>query len=98
MKKLHWLPIRYRCHFKLLMIVYKTLHGMGPAYLRNRLKIKNNTRNTRLTSCFTLYLEVPFNKTKEWQTEVLAIWLPNTGMYYQTILKQPVAYNSSKNY
>ena len=46
MKQLHWLPIRYRCHFKLLTIVYKTLHGMGPAYLRNRLKIKNNTRDT----------------------------------------------------
>ena len=46
MKQLNWLPIRYRCFFKLLTIVYKTLHGMGPAYLRNRLKIKNNTRNT----------------------------------------------------
>ena len=45
MKQLHWLPIRYRCCFKLLMIVYKTLHGMGPAYLSDRLKIKN-TRNT----------------------------------------------------
>ena len=64
MKQLHWLPIRYRCHFKLLTIVYKTLHGMGPAYLRNRLKIKNNTRNTRLTSSTTLYLEVPFNKKR----------------------------------
>ena len=46
MKQLHWLPIRYMCHFKLLTIVYKTLHGMGPAYLRNRLKVKNITRNT----------------------------------------------------
>ena len=64
MKQLHWLPIRYRCHFKLLTIVYKTLHEMGPAYLRNRLKVKNNTRNTRLTSCSTLYLEVPFNKRR----------------------------------
>ena len=64
MKQLHWLPIRYRCRFKLLMIVYKTLHGMGPTYLRNRLKVKNMTRNTRLTSCSTLYLEVPFNKRR----------------------------------
>ena len=64
MKQLHWLPIRYRCHFKLLTIVYKTLHGMGPAYLRNRLKVKNITRNTQLTSCSTLYLEVPFNKRR----------------------------------
>ena len=46
MKQLPWLPIRYRCHFKLLTIVYKTLHGMGPAYLSDRLKIKNNTRHT----------------------------------------------------
>ena len=46
MEQLHWLPIRYRCRFKLLTIVYKTLHGMGPAYLRNRLKVKNITRNT----------------------------------------------------
>ena len=64
MKQLHWLPIRYRCHFKLLTIVYKTLHGMGPTYLRDRLKVKNNTRNTQLTSCSTLYLEVPFNKRR----------------------------------
>ena len=64
MKQLHWLPIRYRCCFKLLTIVYKTLHGMGPANLRNRLKIKNKTRNTQLTLSTTLYLEVPFNKKR----------------------------------
>ena len=46
MKQLHWLPIRYRCCFKLLMIVYKTLHRMGPAYLRNRLKVKKTTPET----------------------------------------------------
>ena len=38
MKELHWLPIRYRCCFKLLTIVYKILHGMGPAYLSDRLQ------------------------------------------------------------
>ena len=42
MKQLHWLPIRYRCCFKLLMIVYKTLHGMGPAYLSDRLRFKTS--------------------------------------------------------
>ena len=43
MKQLHWLPIRYRSCFKLLAIVYKTLLGMGPTYLRNRIKIKKIT-------------------------------------------------------
>lgn len=37
---------------------------MGPAYLSDRLKIENNTRNTQLTSSTTLYLEVPFNKKR----------------------------------
>ena len=62
MKQLHWLPTRYRNHFKLLRVVYKTLHGMGPTYLSNRLKIKNNIRNTWLSSYTTLYLDVPFNE------------------------------------
>ena len=33
LKQLHWLPIRYRIQFKMLMIVYKTLNGKGPQYL-----------------------------------------------------------------
>ena len=64
MKQLHWLPIRYRNHFKLLTIVYKTLLGMGTTYLRKKLKIKNNIRNTQLSSSTTLYLDVPFNKKR----------------------------------
>ena len=45
MKELHWLPIRYRCWFKLLTIVHKSVHGVGPAYLSDRLKITKNARN-----------------------------------------------------
>ena len=61
-QQLHWLPIWYRSHFKLLTIVYKTLHGMEPTYLRNRLKL--NIRDTWLSSSTTLYLDVPFNKKR----------------------------------
>ena len=64
MKDLHWLPTRYRCCFKLLTIVYKSVHGVGPAYLSDRLKITKNTRNTSLAQSTTLYLVVPFNKTR----------------------------------
>ena len=31
-----------------LFVMYKTLHGMGPAYISDRCNIKNNTRNTQL--------------------------------------------------
>ena len=30
---LHWLPIRQRIKFKLLLLVYRCLHQMAPAYL-----------------------------------------------------------------
>ena len=31
--KLHWLPVRYRIKFKLLVLVYQAVHHLGPAYL-----------------------------------------------------------------
>ena len=30
---LHWLPIRFRAQFKVLVLTYKALHGLGPQYL-----------------------------------------------------------------
>ena len=31
--KLHWLPVRYRIKFKLIVLVYQAVHHLGPAYL-----------------------------------------------------------------
>ena len=31
---LHWLPVQYRIDHKLALLVYKSLHGMAPEYLR----------------------------------------------------------------
>ncbi len=30
---LHWLPIKYRIDFKILLIIYKALNGLAPQYL-----------------------------------------------------------------
>ena len=27
---LHWLPVRFRIHFKILLFVFKSLHGLAP--------------------------------------------------------------------
>ena len=35
---LHWLPIRERISFKILLLVFKALHGLGPKYLSDMLK------------------------------------------------------------
>ncbi|KAF7702490.1 hypothetical protein HF521_001773, partial [Silurus meridionalis] len=33
LKSLHWLPVRFRVDFKLLMLTYKALHGLALQYL-----------------------------------------------------------------
>ena len=41
---LHWLPIRFRVNFKVLMLTYKALNGLGPRYLAERLLPPRSTR------------------------------------------------------
>ena len=38
LKSLHWLKIPYRIEYKLLLIVFKCLHGQAPKYLSERLE------------------------------------------------------------
>ena len=33
LKMLHWLPIEFRIQFKILLITFKAIHGLAPAYL-----------------------------------------------------------------
>ena len=35
LKKLHWLPVRERCQFKTLTLIFKSLNEMAPVYLRD---------------------------------------------------------------
>ncbi|KAF7253230.1 Calcium homeostasis modulator protein 2 [Varanus komodoensis] len=35
--QLHWLPIEVRAQFKVLLMTYKALNGLGPGYLKERL-------------------------------------------------------------
>ena len=35
---LHWLPIAYRVHFKVLVLTYRALHGQAPAYIADLVK------------------------------------------------------------
>ena len=38
--ELHWLPVRQRISFKILLFVFKAIHGIAPTYLRELLSIK----------------------------------------------------------
>ena len=45
--ELHWLPVKYRIMHKILLLVYKCLHGSAPIYLQELLKKYQPTRNLR---------------------------------------------------
>ena len=42
LKELHWLPVRFRTKYKVLLQVFKSLNGMAPQYLSDKLTIKEN--------------------------------------------------------
>ena len=38
--ELHWLPVRARIHYKILLITFKILHGLSPKYLSDLIRIQ----------------------------------------------------------
>lgn len=47
MRDLHWLLIRVRINFKVLLLTFKALHGLAPQYLRSLTSIKTSCYNLR---------------------------------------------------
>ncbi len=47
LQSLHWLPIKFRISYKILLLAYKTLNDLAPAYLTNLLSRYNPTRSLR---------------------------------------------------
>jgi hypothetical protein len=52
LKNLHWLPVRQRIDFKILLQCYKVVHEKGPEYLSP--PRRTQTRKTRSSSSITL--------------------------------------------
>ena len=42
--QLHWLPIKSRINFKIILTTYKALHGLAPVYISELLIAKPNVR------------------------------------------------------
>uniref|UniRef100_A0A3B3B4X7 Reverse transcriptase domain-containing protein n=1 Tax=Oryzias melastigma TaxID=30732 RepID=A0A3B3B4X7_ORYME len=57
LQQLHWLPVKFRVQFKLLLLTFKALHNLAPRYLSELLHIYTPVRTLRSSS--TLQLSVP---------------------------------------
>ena len=48
MYELHWLPLKQRIHFKILLFAFKAIHGIAPTYIQNLVSLKSQgTYNLR---------------------------------------------------
>ena len=71
LKRLHWLPVKVRIEFKLLLLVYKALHGLAPSYLRDLLTEYQPSRSLRSSSLKMLL--VPRTKLKTFGDRAFSI-------------------------
>jgi len=74
---LHWLPIRKRILFKIAVIVYKSLHGLAPAYLAaDCVQVSTIQSRKHLRSASKFELTVPRTKSKTFAPRSFAVGGP----------------------
>ena len=50
LKKLHWLSIRARIRYKIVLLTFKSLKSLAPSYMREMLEVHVSRRDTRLSN------------------------------------------------
>ena len=96
--KLHWLPIHYRCIYKLMTIVFKTLNEQEPQYLADKLSFKTFDMTTRYNTSNSKQLVAHHLTEKEHkETEALALQDQATGNNYQIISRKQRTWENSRN-
>ena len=92
LKMLHWLPIKFRIQFKILLITFKAIQGLAPAYLTELITLRTQcTYNLRSTN--ELLLQPPRVKTlktlgdRSFVAAAPALWnkLPRAVRYSQNV-------------
>ena len=64
LKILHWLPVRARINFKILLLTHQCIHGTAPDYLKSLINLREPRRSLQSNLNSKYSLETPFNKHK----------------------------------
>jgi len=90
LEELHWLPIHFRIEYKLVLLVFKALHGKAPQYIANLIKPQKNVRSLRSSS--KGLLEIPKSRTvragdRAFQHAAPVLWnsLPTSVIYCDNV-------------
>ena len=79
---LHWLPVKDRIVFKILVITFKTLSTSSPVYLRSLITFKSPARTLRGHDHCSVYRAL---KQSTWATEPLNALLHACGIHCHLI-------------
>ena len=74
LKDLHWLPIRKRIEFKILLLTFKCMQGCAPLYLRELLVRQANTRTLRSNT--KNLLQIPLTNLKRFGDRAFCAYAP----------------------
>lgn len=64
LSSLHWLPIKFRIHFKVLLFIYRAMHGQAPVYICDLLCPYITSRSLRSSDQGLLAVPCSCRKTK----------------------------------
>ncbi len=62
LRSLHWLPVPYRIHFKIVICVFKSLQGIAPLYIADLIHVQESNRSLRSNG--QTLIDVPRSKLK----------------------------------
>ena len=95
LKSLHWLPVKERIIFKILLVTYKIVHGFAPAYLNELLL--NYTPHRLLRSSSLNLLSIPKTKTVTYGDRSFSDIAPKLWNDLHIIIKQCSTVDSFKS-
>ncbi len=58
LESLHWLPVRFRIDFKIILLTYKALHGLAPVYMTELLTVYTPRHNHRSSDSGLLTISI----------------------------------------
>ena len=73
--KLHWLPFPKRIEYKIILLTFKSLNGLGPTYLSNLLEQYILARSLR--TCDENLLVIPKSRLKSYGDRSFAFAAPS---------------------
>ena len=74
LRELHWLPIKHRINYKILLITYKALNSLAPPYLADLLHHHAPSRFLRSNSANLL--QVPRTERRTWGDRAFSVAAP----------------------